>query len=224
MPAQEQKILRVEIDGTWTADEFSDSLRSITEIYGLRAVLGIEQQSLNEMEMYYEVANLPFRGVPRRLRAAYLAYGFPLSTPLIDSNNPSGALRLLEPNEQLYVEKIQFASPGFKDLAGLGEIVGHVKEFLQTLINVAVHTPRRRLEEEKLAEDVETKRIENARSFVGLAKDLGYSNAKIRQLIGWTDDRQAKLLPLAREGKIRGVRLLNRDSTEREDVPDKDGI
>ena len=45
--------LRVEIDGESTADEFADLLRSIAEIYGLRAVLAIEHRSLHEFDQCF---------------------------------------------------------------------------------------------------------------------------------------------------------------------------
>src|SRR5271157_3010404 len=101
MPEIEQRILRVEIDGTWTSEEFSDSLRSIADIYNLRTVLAIEQQSLKEMDMLYpEFLDFPFpfRRLPKRLREAYRAHGMrfpPTLSPLIDPRDPSAALKLL---------------------------------------------------------------------------------------------------------------------------------
>lgn len=103
----------------------------------------------------------------------------------------------------------------------MGEIVGHVKEFLQTLIDLAATRRRRQLEEEQLEEEVQKARIENARALVGLAQDLGYSNVKIREMVGWVDDRQAKVLPLVVQGKIRAVRLLDKGPVERENIHDQ---
>jgi hypothetical protein len=222
MPELDQRILRVEIDGTWTSEEFSDSLWSIGDIYGLRTVLGIEQQSLKEMEMLYREFldfPFPFRRLPRRLRAAYLAHGLPFPptfSPLIDPRDPSSSLKLLEPEEQLYVKRIQFGSPGFTDLAGVGDVAGHIKDFLLKLIDLAVTRRQRQLENEEREARVEKLRIENARELVDLAKDCGYSQVEIRQMVHWVDGRQAKLLPLAEHGKIRGAHLLSGENAEKD--------
>lgn len=227
MPEQEQKILRVEIDGTWTSDEFSDSLRSIADLYGLRAILAIEHESLKEIERLSGAVwdlgpfplDLPFpsRRLTPRLRAAYRARGIPFpAAPLIDPSNPSDALQLLEPEEQLYVKRIQFASPGFKDLAGLGEVVGHVLDFLSKLIELGVTRRQRQPENDLREETVRKMRIENARGFVSLATDYGlYSKAELRPIVHWVDDKQAKLLPLVEHGKINGVRLLDGEDADK---------
>jgi hypothetical protein len=222
MPESEQRILRVEIDGTWTSEEFSDSLQSIGDIYSLRTVLGIEQKSLMEMDMLYpEFLDFPFpfRRLPKRLRAAYRAHGLrfpPMLSPLIDPRDPSFALKLLEPEEQLYVKRIQFGSPGFTDLAGLGDVVGHIKDFLLKGIEWALTRRQRDLENQEREARVQKLRIENARELVGLAKDCGYSQAEIRQMVHWVDGRQAKLLPLIEQGKIRDVRLLSGEKAEKD--------
>jgi hypothetical protein len=215
MPELEQRILRVEIDGTWTSEEFSDSLRSIGDIYSLRTILRIEERSLHEMDMLHpEFLDFPFpfRRLPKQLREAYRARGLrfpPTLSPLIDPRDPSAALKLLEPDEQLYVKRIQFGSPGFTDLAGVGEVVGHIKDFLLKIIDLVVTRQQRDMENEERKARVQKLRIENARELVGLAKDCGYSPAEIRQLVHWVDGRQAKLLPFAEQDKIRGAHLLS---------------
>jgi hypothetical protein len=128
---------------------------------------------------------------------------------LIDPRDPSAALKLLEPDEQLYVKRIQFGSPGFTDLAGVGEVVGHIKDFLLKIIDLVVTRQQRDMENEERKARVQKLRIENARELVGLAKDCGYSPAEIRQLVHWVDGRQAKLLPFAEQDKIRGAHLLS---------------
>lgn len=117
VPEQEQKILRVEIDGAWTASEFSTSLRSITDVYGLRTILALEQQGLEEFLQAMRHWQFP-RMDPRwfeQQRSAFFKFGIPyLATALINASDTSDALRLLQTNEQLYVAKIQFASPGLR--------------------------------------------------------------------------------------------------------------
>lgn len=216
MPEEEQKILRVEIDGKWTSDEFSDSLRSIGDIYGLRAILAIEQQSREEEEKSLE-RRLRRRALRRRT-AAYRRHDiiFPAFDLLINPSNPTEALRFLEPGERLYVTRIQFASPGFTDLAGLGTIVGHVKDFLIWLIDLCTKRRQRELENEKrklenqqIELENEKKSLENVRAYVSVARELGYTNTDMRLIVSSISDRQAKLIPLIQQGKIRGVQVLN---------------
>ena len=199
--------------GTWTLDEFSDSLRSIGDIYGLRAVLAIEQQGRDADESF---SGVPFglRRLPPHLQKApsrKLGIIFPVFHPLINPRNPTEALRVLEPGERLYVKRIQFASPGFTDLAGLGTIVGHVKDFLFKLIDLCTTTKQREHENEKRKLENDQMRIENIRNFASVAKDIGYTSAEMRLIVRAFFDKQAPLIPLIEEGKIHGVRVLTEE-------------
>ncbi len=220
MPEVSVQIMRLDIDGDWTAEEFSSSFRLVNELYSLRAIIHIEKESLDELETYTrEFFDFPpfWRRLPRRLRALYLARGLPFPPaplPLIDLNTPESTFGLLEPEERLRVTKIQFSSPGFKDLAGLGEVVGHLKDFILRLIELYASRRQRHLENELWEEEIQAKRLENAKSFVELAKECGYSKADMRKLVQWVDSRQNVLIPLIERGKIRNAKLL-RENSER---------
>src|SRR5581483_4015272 len=115
----------------------------------------------------------------------------------------------LYPQEKLEVQRIQYGSEGFKDLAGIGEIVGHIKDFILKLIEHKSAKRQRELENEEKEIRNQQLRIENARSFVALAKECGYSEPEIRSLVHFVDDRQQTLVDLIDTDKIRSVRLLN---------------
>lgn len=139
----------------------------------------------------------------------YLEHGLPFPTtfpPLINPSNPPDALRFLEPDEKLYVVRIEFASPGFTDLAGLGTIIGHLKDLLLKLIELAATREERKLENQK-------RRIEIAREYVNVAKEMGYNIAEVRQLVRWVDSKQSQVIPLIEQTKITGVQVLNTPST-----------
>lgn len=220
MPELSRQTLRIDIDGDWTAEEFSTSFRLLNELYSLRAVIHIEKESFDELEMYArEFLDFPlsWRRFPRRLRALYLGRGLPFPPvlpPLIDLNIPESTFELLEPEERLRVAKIQFSSPGFKDLAGLGEVVGHLKDFILRLIELYASRRQRHLENELREEAIQAKRLENAKNLVELAKDCGYSKADMRKLVQWADSRQNGLITLIHNGKIRNANLL-RENSER---------
>jgi hypothetical protein len=222
MPQISQQSLRIEIDGTWMASEFATAFRSLNDLYSIRAVLQFEREALFEFEdLAWDFPHPPpsVRRIAslmrRRLAGAAFPYGLP---PVIDVQKPRAAFDLLEPNERLFVRRIRFESPGFKDLVGLGEIVGHLKDFMLRLIQMFLERPQRRLENagrrldnERRELENEGKRIENAKSFVELARTCGYTKADVRKLVSWVDGRQALLVPLIDSGKITNVQLLSED-------------
>lgn len=61
----------------------------------------------------------------------------------------------------LRIIKIRYGSPGFQDVAGVGVIVGHIKDFILQIIENMTNRKRRRLENRQLE-------IENARKFLEL--------------------------------------------------------
>jgi hypothetical protein len=142
---------------------------------------------------------------------------FPPGSPsIIDLNNPESTFGLLEPEERLQVGKIQFSSPGFKDLVGLGETIGHLKDFILRLCELYSSRRQRHLENELREEEIQAKRLENAKNLVELAKECGYSKADMRKLVQWVDSRQNNLITLIENGKIRNATLIRGDG-ERKD-------
>ncbi len=63
----------------------------------------------------------------------------------------------------------------------------------------------------------EGRRIENARQFVALARDLEYSRGEIRAMVGFVDDRQEIIIEATEADRITGIRLLPRARAEREE-------
>ncbi len=222
MPEQfdQIRILRVEIEGEWTADDFSTSFRSLNQLYSLRTLIKVERESLNELEIHArELFDSPpfVRRLPGRLRALYLSRGGPfpaLAPPFIDPGAPETAFGLLEPQERLRVTRVQFSSPGFKDFSGLGEVVGHIKDFVLRLIDLYVGRRKRQIENEIRETGLVSDRLDNARKFIDLARDCGYTKAEIRKLVRWTDARQGDLIPLIMAGKIRDTKLLDEPTSE----------
>lgn len=221
MPQISQRLLRIEIDGAWTASEFATAFRALNDLYSIRAVLEFETHSLFEFEeLAWDFPHPPPSSIRRiaslmrrRLAGAPFPYGLP---PMIDVQNPRAAFDILEPNEKLSVRRIRFESPGFKDVTGMGEVTGHLKDILFKLIDLCMGREQRRqentgrrLDNERRELENEGKRIENAKSFVDLARKCGYTKAEVRKLVAWVDSRQALLVPLIEARKITDVRLLD---------------
>jgi hypothetical protein len=68
-----------------------------------------------------------------------------------------------------------------KDCAGLGEVVGHIKELLLFFLN----RRSRSLDNEKKSLQNERLGLENAAVFAELAQRLGCSEEEVRSLIGF---------------------------------------
>ncbi len=93
------------------------------------------------------------------------------------------ASELLEPEERLVVQRVLYGSPGIKDLVGVGEIVGHVKDLLVRLIEHWSTRRQRSLENERRELENQQLQVEIAKQFVGLARELGYTKKEMRQLV-----------------------------------------
>ena len=209
-------VLRVGMDGQWTAHELYASLYSIEYFYN--AILFLQlcayQTFISDFREYLrnEFATLrPFEeDTPREVMGA----GGPVGFALEDATRLSQLIIALAPHLLLNVRRIQYGSPGFKDLAGAGEIVGHVKDFLLKLIDLAVTTRQRRLDVTERNVEIEAKRIENLKAFVELAKGIGFSEHEIRTMLKSADVHQDNLMQLALQMKIVTVEKVDDHPTK----------
>ncbi|MGC8898815.1 MAG: hypothetical protein ACP5ON_11370 [Bacteroidota bacterium] len=208
------QILRLEIDGRWSAEDFGQALVSISDLYDLRLFLELVREDQREWELFYEelMHFPPFRHRWRK-RFPYWglvpwALGFPGALPpVLDDAQLSRLSQLLEPEERLEVRRISYASPGATDLAGIGTVIGHIKDFILKLIERQDSKRQRELDQERAALENDRIRLENARNFVALARDLGYSETDLRRLVLYVDGKQGTLVRLIAQQKLRGVSI-----------------
>jgi hypothetical protein len=204
--ADEPTRLRLNIDGHWSATDMSACFQATNDLYSLRTALTLLEDDWREAQYFFERFYLrrgPSRIPPFMFRRLGGAQFFPNAGASLQS--PDQLVELLEPEERLQVEAVYYGSEGFKDLTGIGTAVGHLKDLIIKLIDVGVSRHRRPIEEEGLRLDNEAKRLKNARDYLALAKEAGYSEAEIRQMVLWSDKRQVTLVALAEQGKLVGV-------------------
>ncbi len=60
-------------------------------------------------------------------------------------------------------------------------------------------------------------RIQNARSFVALGRELGFSEAEIRNLVAHVDEKQETLTKLVDQKKLTGVSLVGDGQSSTQD-------
>jgi HAMP domain-containing protein len=206
---EERQVLRVGIDGTWEVGEFAASFNALDRLYTLRFALALELEELRELRDLYMGA--PFPPFPRSLRS--LRAWARLAPPSILRSGRAPLLglwqapiavasELLEPDERLAVQRVLYGSPGIKDLVGIGEIVGHVKDLLVRLIEHWSTRRQRSLENERRELENQQLQVEIAKQFVGLAQELGYTKKETRQLVSAVVLEQRPLVRLVSAGKI----------------------
>ena len=115
------------------------------------------------------------------------------------------------PGDVLEVRRVSYASPGLKDLAGFGEIIGHVKDFLVYLLEFRERRRQLNLENEERELRNDSLRIDNARRFVRLRKESVRADAEERRLIQWVDERQQTFIDLIDQQKISGVDVVDEE-------------
>lgn len=211
-----RQIIRLELDGRWSAEEFGRAILCLSDLYDLRLFLELLREEWRDLDhIYMELMDLRPRSYSWRRRLARwgplpwvlgLPHGVP---PALDEAQLGRLSQLLEPNERLEVRRINYASPGSADLAGLGAVVGHIKDFVLKLIERRDLKRQRDLSDERAELENDRLRLENARQFVGLARDLGYSETEVRRMIAYVDDKQEPLAQLIAHQKLRDIATLD---------------
>ncbi|MEW6531015.1 MAG: hypothetical protein AB1473_09280 [Thermodesulfobacteriota bacterium] len=211
------KTLHLEIGGRWTVRDMALCLEHTRDLYNLSVVLGIITEDWKDTERFWvEFWHFPpFR--KRWRRRVIDSSMLPLLMPWMPAipSDPEALSRLasyLYPQEELEILRINYGSEGFSDLIGVGEAVGHVKDFILKLIEHWLGRRQRNLDNEKRELKNERLRIENAREFVKLVQECGYSESEIRRLVRWVDERQETFIFLIESEKLIGVRILEEKS------------
>lgn len=216
---ESRRVIRLDIDGYWTAEDMAVSFSSLTDLYRMRLVLQVLSEESRDLDHllfeFLEMGRL-HSWRRRRLLPFLMLQGFGpmVGMPPLSSAELGRVVEYVYPDRPLQVRRIEYGSPGHKDLAGVGEVIGHLKDFTLRIIELVMTRHRRRLEDERLQVEIQRMRIENAREFLRVASENNYSPSELRQLINWVDDRQEPLIRLADEGKIRQVRILEEPENE----------
>jgi hypothetical protein len=165
-----ENVIRINIARDWTASEFSELMSQLQFLadVALFSKVRIDGQST----IYF-----PFR---RRRRIAYYDVFFDPE----DELRQDVYLRRLEvhnfvrdfapetPND-LRLSRLEFASPGFADLAGVGKIVEQLRIFLMDVTDRYLHKGDREIARESAAQDLLAKKIANAEAILNLGEKIG---------------------------------------------------
>jgi hypothetical protein len=220
---ESRQSLRFQIDGPWSAEDMGSLFLSLSDLYDLRLLLELFSDESRLIDRYYEefFHRYPF---PSRRRRRFLSLApFPWEAglfgailPTLDEAHLSRLSQVLDPDERLAVQRVRYASPGSIDLVGIGAVMGHVKDFAVKMIERHDNKRQRKLSDERAALENDRLRIENARNFVALARELGYTETEIRRLVAHVDEKQEVLVRLIDERKLIAVAGTGEKSGEEE--------
>ena len=188
------ETVRLEIGEHWTASDLSDLIGYVDDLYNIRLFIGYAKEApevasrsgyfrdrLIEVLRRYVMETGEFVDLQEDDPERALYHGPVFRQHLKSATDSRGAVVFdlggnVRPYESLVVRRITYASPGIADLAGLGEVVKQIKEFLLEIMRYVGDRDLRKTENEKRRAEVAKARIEAAKNFVSLAKDVGYSD------------------------------------------------
>lgn len=213
-----QLTLRISVDGKWTADDMAQSFAAIRDLYLMRLAIEALSEQAIEVDAYLRM-KFPPQYRLRRAMNLFVMSGMAgwIETPPLDTDRLTRLCDVLAPGRQLQVKRVEYASPGIKDLVGVGAVVGHIKDFIVFLVEHYRSREARQLDNEERRLGNDALRLNNARQFIGMSRELDLTPAEMRRLQMWVDDRQQPLAALVTDGKIKGAMILQDQESESQD-------
>lgn len=218
------EVLRFEIAERWTVTDMRRFLASVDDLYHLALILRFIEHNRQAPEGKIDILGF-FSDA-----GAHKWYSL-REVSLIPRNFPSKLSELLElsqgsdfllPQKRLEIRRIAYNSPGVTDIAGVGEIIGHIKDLILKIIELKSSKQQRLLNNKELELKNQQLQIENAHSLVSLtkdivslAKDIGYSETDLRDLAKRVIENQQILTNLVIDGKIQSIMLLSKTEDEK---------
>jgi len=174
-------ILRIRIARKWTADEFAELFSQV--------------QFLADVALFSQLkidGQTPIRFLWRRRspRRQYFDSFVDAEEELKDDYYLRRAdvrevLREYTPNirNDLEIRRLQFASPGLADLAGVGKVVEQVRIFLTDIMDRYLHSKDRELARQAAAQEILARKIRNAEALLKLGDKVGLDPESKRLLV-----------------------------------------
>ena len=154
------KIVRFEIDGVWTVSELERFVSYLDLLYHFRVVIHKSLNPLNLRKTFSVISN-PIRKLP------------------FDRDYLISFVKDTYPNIDFRVQRLQYSSPGFTDFAGIGAIVGHIKDFFLRLIEYKMMAERHNIENQRIRLESERVRLDNDMQLMKIDEQM-LNNAKLR--------------------------------------------
>jgi hypothetical protein len=183
--------MRLRIRGRWPAEDMAILLHDCSSLYNIRLALSFE---------------------PRLLR---YGYGFGPWGP-----EPWQEWLRESPGAPLEVRRIEYASPGFIDLRGVGDAIEQLRILVERLILCVKQTRREaKLANDQREVDIQAQRLAIARDFLGVtreARDLGLDESAVMDyFVHQIDGAQERMLRQIERRSITGVKRVSDSKGEK---------
>jgi hypothetical protein len=176
----DETILRVEIAGAWSAQDFTRFFAELQFLYEVAQFSQIDLDGQRSRPLFWL----------RRGRVAldYLyrdpEYGLIAESQLIRRALSDEIIGLTgEEPEVLAVKQIRYASPGLSDLAGIGKAMAELRKFVFGITDRFIAKEDRRLDRDEKRQDILAKKIKNAENLLKLSKKAGLDSDGARRLM-----------------------------------------
>lgn len=183
MADDDSEILRVDIEGDWSATEFSNLFDQF-EMLNLMAGWAIASQDEQQARFLIET---PFAFHSRTLRfSPAWTEAFELEVKAEDYFREIALRKYLNDLThlpELRVSAVHYASPGWVDLLGAGRIVGHVSKFILGITDRYLARKDRALAREQTKQKILKDKIANAKELLKLGTKIHMDPEAQRQLV-----------------------------------------
>jgi len=188
-------VLHLDIDGRWEPRDFIETLQAIESLYYL--ALAGEERALWKVIDYRSFSRFNWRS------STFDNYLDQANLWMLEH-----ARRVLPDSDRVYVRRVEFASPGGMDVAGLGQALDAVDRLVGRLISFFTERHLRREWDEQASIETDMKRqtllalkIENAQKLLELRREFPDDE----HLIALAVRDQDKLAERIAQGQITGT-------------------
>lgn len=194
------KLLRINIDGRWSSQDFSNLFSSLSLLYKV----AIEIQCIDDIDFKFKnnIGNSELKDTLLNLNGdLYRKLNFPSTYQNAETIDNSDFLlsrfnRNINLITDLQIKEIKYSSPGHTDFIGFGRIV----EQVFSLIKYYIPNKQQRLANQETELDILSKKIT-------VLRRLGYDKMEIRKFYDVRDNGILNLKQLEVEGKITSFEL-----------------
>jgi hypothetical protein len=157
----DDECIRIKIAKDWTASSLSEFLSDLQFLYGL-------DLSLEAAHFYYPFQTFGYRYRPPGYETYPSAIELALESHYVRLNLQTRIKEKLANDSELKLARIEHASPGFMDIAGMGKIVEQIRIFITDIIDRRLHQEDVKIAREAARQDMLAKKIANIDNFMKL--------------------------------------------------------
>lgn len=162
----EREIFRIKIAESWSVLEFEELMSSLQFLRNVILLSDLEKSGLDVVLSLLEDRAKRTENVEADSALDYIGTQFFRAQLQM-------IFTLAEEDYRLVVHRLQFASPGFVDIAGVGKVVEQIRIFLTEIYDRASSREDRKIAREIAEQELIAKKIANAEAMLKLGKHAG---------------------------------------------------